>query len=238
MSINKGINNLVCVSGLANSGKSTAADMLYYLLNAPKAFRTYKWYKLLKKWPFKKKWEISSFAKPLKQTLSIILNKPLEWFEDRRNKENFYVDLNTLKIYSRFKLQEDIRLTENKFNKLIKSGEPFTTEYCLSIRQLMQYYGTQVIRKYLGDKTWINSTLNYSKKKLIISDLRFKVEFDEVKHRKGFVIYIDRDGTVPGTHASEREVLELKDTNSFDCVIANNGTKEDLFNNLKKVIYI
>ena len=32
---------IVCISGLANSGKSTAADMLYYILNAPKTFRCY-----------------------------------------------------------------------------------------------------------------------------------------------------------------------------------------------------
>jgi len=33
--------NLIAISGLANSGKDTAANMLNYLLNAPKLFRTY-----------------------------------------------------------------------------------------------------------------------------------------------------------------------------------------------------
>jgi hypothetical protein len=34
--------NLIAIAGLKNTGKDTAAKMLYYLLNAPKCFRTYR----------------------------------------------------------------------------------------------------------------------------------------------------------------------------------------------------
>lgn len=238
MRIKERTGNIICVSGLANSGKSTASEMLYYLLNAWKPFRSYFWFKIFKKWPFKKNWEITAFAKPLKQSLSILLNKPLDWFEDRKNKELCFVDLTSLKIYPAHKAWSDLRLSENRFSKLIKSGEPMPTEYFLSVRQLMQYYGTEVIRKYIGDKTWINATLNNREKNLIVSDLRFKVEYEVVHDKKGIIIYINRDSAVPGTHASEREVLELKDANAFDYVVDNNGTMEDLYNNLKKVIYV
>ena len=108
---------------------------------------------LLKRWPFKRKWQTTAFAKPLKETLAVILNKPIEWFNDRKNKENYYVDLNTLKTYPKYKLLENIRLSENKFQKLIKGEEPLPTDKLLSIRQLMQYYGTEIVRKFLGDKT-------------------------------------------------------------------------------------
>lgn len=234
----KRINNkIIAVSGLKDSGKTSAAEMLGYLLNAPKCLRTYKWYKILRGKHIKSNWEITSFAKPLKKCLSIILNKPLSWFENRDNKENMYVSLNTLFIYPRFKLHNDIILTESKFQKLLKSGEPLPTDYLLSIRQLMQYFGTETVRKFIGDKTWINSTLNESNSKnIIVSDLRFKIELDEIKHRMGKTIYIKRNSAVPGSHASEREVLELLNENKFDYVIDNNGTLEDLFNNLKKII--
>lgn len=229
--------SIISIGGLRDSGKTTATDMLVYILNAPKAFRTYKWYKLLRKFPFKKRWETTAFAKPLKETLSIILNKPMSWFESRTNKETYYVDLNTLRIYPRWKLYNDIVLSESKFQKLIKSGEPLPTENLISIRQLMQYYGTEVVRKYLGDKTWINATLNKSHDgKIIVSDLRFKIEHSEIKNRKGTTIYIKRDKAVPGNHSSEKEVVELYNEGKFDYIVENNGSLSDLFNALKKLI--
>lgn len=225
---------LICIAGLKNSGKDSVAKMLEYLLNAPKPFRTYFWYNIFKKWSGK--WSTTAFAKPLKQTLSIILNVPLKWLDDRSVKENMYVDLRDLRLIDGWLLDENDILSENKFSKLIKSGEPLTGY--LSIRQLMQYYGTNVIRRFLGDKTWINATLNQSEdKNIIISDLRFKVEYSEVKLRNGIVIYIERPECVPGSHSSEREVLDMKEQNLFDFIIRNDGSLKDLFDSIKNIIY-
>ena len=226
---------LIAIAGLANSGKSEGSRMLEYILNSPRIFRNYFWYELIGEW--KGKWKTTAFAKPLKQTLSIILNKPIKWFDDRINKEHCYVDLNTLQCF--YKLNTDIiksRVTENRFAKLIKAEEPIA-ESVLTIRQLMQYYGTSVIRKYLGDKTWINATLNAcDNDNLIISDLRFKVEYEEVKKRGGTTIYINRPGCKPGSHASEREVINMLDDDLFDIVIDNSGTLRDLFNQIKSYV--
>ena len=229
--------NVIAICGLKCSGKDSAAKMLYYLLNTPKCFHSYKWFKFFKGKPFKKDWLLTAFAKPLKQTLSVILNKPLEWFEDRDNKENCYINLSSLKIYKKDTLSQEIMLSENKFLKIIKSEETIPAEYLISIRQLMQYYGTNVIRKFLGDKTWINATLNTNgENKIIVSDLRFRVEYEEIKNKKGTTIYIKRDSAVPGNHSSEREVIDLYNENKLDYVIENNGTLEDLFNNIKKLL--
>ena len=229
-------NNLICIAGLKGSGKDESAKMLEYILNCPKLFRTYFWYKIFKKWPGK--WHITAFARPLKQTLSIILNKPLEWFENRYNKENMYVNLDTLRIIDKQLLDEEDILSENKFSKIIKANESFPEDTWLSIRQLMQYYGTQVVRKYIGDKTWINSTLNKCEDRYtIISDLRFMVEYKEVKARNGVVLYVFRSNCIPGSHASEREVVEMDNNSMFDRTIVNDGTLKDLFNTIKKVCY-
>lgn len=225
---------LICIAGLKNSGKDSVAKMLEYLLNAPKPFRTYFWYNIFKKWSGK--WTITAFAKPLKQTLSIILNVPLKWLDDRSVKENMYVDLRDLRLIDGWLLDENDILSENKFSKLIKSGEPLTGY--LSIRQLMQYYGTNVIRRFLGDKTWIYATLNKCENKnIIISDLRFKVEYNEVKINDGVVIYIERPECVPGSHSSEREVLDMKEQNLFDFIIRNDSSLKDLFDSIKNIIY-
>lgn len=222
---------LIAIAGLKNSGKDTVSGMLEYLLNAPKPLKTFFFYNIFKKWPGK--WSTTAFAKPLKETLSIILNKPLKWFEDRNNKENMYVDLSSLRIVNGSLLDEDDVLSENKFSKLIKSGEPITG--WLSIRQLMQYYGTNVIRRFLGDKTWINTTLNQCNN-TIVSDLRFIVEYGEIKARNGITIYISRPGCVPGSHSSEREAVQMHNEGLFDIEINNNGSLKDLFNTLKEYI--
>lgn len=225
---------LIAIAGLKNSGKDSAAKMVEYLLNAPRLFRTYFWYKLLKRFPGK--WNTTAFAKPLKQSLAIILNVPVNRFDDRYFKENVFVNLDSMLIIDKQLLDDEDILSENKFSKLIKSNEPLTGY--ISIRQLMQYYGTSVIRKFLGDKTWINSTLNQCvSKNIIVSDLRFKVEYSEVKLRDGIIIYIERPGCIPGSHSSEREVLDMKEQNLFDYTIQNNSSLKDLFYNIKNIIY-
>jgi len=228
---------LIAVAGLKNAGKTEASNMLLYLLNAPKPFQTYWWYKHLKRWPFKNKWKTTAFAKPLKQTLAIILNKPVEWFEDRHNKEYNYVDLSTFKVYESAKIPVECKLSENKFQKIVKNEETVPENYCISIRQLMQYYGTNVVRRFLGDKTWINATLNeQTDKNIIVSDLRFKVELTEVYKKGGTIIYIQRDSAKPGAHASEREVIEMNANHMFDYVVENNKSLSDLFYNLKQLL--
>ncbi len=228
---------LIAIAGLKNSGKDTCANMLLYLLNVPKFFQTYWCYNYLKKWPFKNKWKITAFAKPLKQSLSVILNRPIEWFNDRYNKENYYVNLDTLELYPKTDVPDAVKLSENKFQKCIKTGEPLPENNVVSIRQLMQYYGTNVVRKFLGDKTWINATLNaQSNENLIISDLRFKTEMMEIYKRKGTIIYISRSEAKPGSHASEKEVIDLYNANLFDFVIPNEGSLKELFYNIKTLI--
>ena len=225
---------LIAIAGLKNSGKDTVSGMLEYLLNAPKPFKTFFFYNIFRKWPGK--WNTTAFAKPLKDSLSVILHVPIDRFDDRHFKENVFVDLDSMLIIDKSLLDDDDILSENKFSKLIKTETPITGY--LSIRQLMQYYGTSVIRKFLGDKTWINSTLNQCvSKNTIVSDLRFKVEYNEVKLRDGIIIYIERPGCTPGSHSSEREVLEMKEQGLFDHTIKNDGSLKDLFYKIKDVIY-
>lgn len=225
---------LISIAGLKCSGKSEAAKMLEYLINAPKVFQKYSWYKIGLRFP--KKWKISSFAKPLKDVLSIILNIPPHKFENREFKENWCVSMNDFSIKPDFTLSSEDKLTDNQFSKLIKNGMPIPSPNWLTVRQLMQYFGTECCQLYLGRKVWINATLNAVSKNTIISDLRFKEELNEIKKRNGIAIYIDRSSAIPGTHASEREVIELKENNQFDITIDNNGSLKDLFYNIKKFI--
>lgn len=67
--------------------------------------------------------------------------------------------------------------------------------------------------------------------------MRFKVEAEMVKERRGTVIYIDRPGCEVGNHQSEREAFELYQEGKCDHVIHNDGTLKDLFDKCKEIVY-
>lgn len=221
------LNNLIAISGVRGSGKDLCTDMLQYCLSVPYVFRQYWVYRLLKHL-IKPKYKRIAFADPLKRMLAILLNEPYESFNSRSFKECYIVDLTDLRVH--FAVGS---LSDSKFNKLVKELDPELSQSDLSIRQLMQYFGTEVMHKYFGRNVWINSTLKHASKRTIISDLRFKAEADAVHEKKGVIIYISRPGYTFGQHASEKEMSELLSTNQYDYVIDNNGTQKDLFNKIK-----
>lgn len=223
--------NIIAIAGYKNSGKDTSAEMLRYLLNSPKIFHKYCWFKLLKKL-YTKPYKIVSFAQPLKNTLAILLNINVAKFNDRDFKEHVYIKLPELVITKSPKKT----ISEKRFEKCISNNDfSFIQTTYLSVRQLLQVFGTEIMRNFLGDTLWINSTLKTSPP-IIISDLRFKIEYEEIKNKNGLCIFINNPNTKPGHHASEKEVSELVSNNKFDYIIDNKGSLEDLFNALKMLL--
>ena len=165
--------------------------------------------------------------------LSVLLNVPFEKFNDRQFKENCYIDISSLGFSASTPEDEYYKLSDTKFNKLLKNDEVLYN-YQLSIRQLMQYFGTNQMRKYFGDKVWVNSTLRNASKRTIISDLRFKSEADAIKQRAK-LIYINRPGYNFGQHQSEKEIEQLLKENYYDFIIDNVGTEKDLFYKIKAI---
>ena len=102
-------------------------------------------------------------------------------------------------------------------------------------RQLLQVFGTECMRSTFGDKIWILTTLKNPTNK-IISDLRFKTEWQAIQVLNGASIYIYRSIARPGNHASEKELEELFCNRQFDYCIDNNGSLEDLFYSLKELV--
>ena len=227
---------LICIAGLKGSGKDETAKMLQFCLNSPKWLRWYWLYKHFNVFS-EGKFKIVRFADNIKGILSVLLNVEIEKFEDRDFKENYYVDFNTLSIHHKDLVDKSKILSDNKFSKLAKDLTPSLTEdYFLSIRQVLQYFGTEIMRYYFGDKLWILSTYRQSNKNIIVSDLRFKVELEESKKKGGYIVYIHRPGCKIGTHASEKELAEIYDNHQYDYLINNEGGLKDLFNIIKKLV--
>lgn len=84
----------------------------------------------------------------MKQMLADLLGIDRSKFEDRNFKENTFVDLNELRIT----ISPTNQLSDNKFSKLVKTLDPEIMKSSLTIRQLMQMFGSNVMRKFFGDR--------------------------------------------------------------------------------------
>lgn len=226
-------NSIIAFGGYKNTGKSESANMLQFILNTPSIFHyywIYKYFNFLGKFG---RWKVTSFAKPLKEVLSIILGVPIEKFEDRDFKENYCVNLNTLEI-TKVDPFHTPTMTDKFFSKVAKELDINTIrQYNITIRQMLQYVGTECLRRLVSEDVWINATLK--RNNIIISDLRFKREFEALDRRKSFRVLIDRPGCIPGNHASEKEINDLKANRTFEGYINNDGTLKDLFYKVKEL---
>ena len=227
-------NKLISFSGPKGCGKSICAEMLQYCLSVPKIFRQYWIYEYFNKF-FPKKWKIIAFADPLKKMLAVLLNIPVEKFNDRQFKEDTCIDLDTLDYSLTAFTKDKPLLSDSKFTKMAKELNTDILNYDLTIRQLLQYYGTNCMRTYFGEDVWINSTLRHATDKTIIADCRFINEANHIKEKNGIIIYVNRPGIPFGHHQSEKEMFQMLKKNIYDYQIDNSGTLKDLFNQIKEL---
>lgn len=230
---------IISVQGNKWSGKDTVAKMLQYLLSTPKILHKYDLYCRLK--CFKKDYKIVRYADKMKEMLAILLNTNVQNFEDREFKEQYYVDFNTLQLIhvdeSNVNAFKDKILSDTRFTREIKRVNPnLTKNYFLSIRQILQYFGTEIMRFYFGDRLWILSTLNNRGSNIIISDQRFIIENITTYNLGAVIIHITRPGCEKSSHSSETELDKLYQDKAYSYLIENNGTLRDLFNNCKKLV--
>lgn len=130
----------------------------------------------------------------------------------------------------------------------------YKTEY--TPRILLQYIGTDLFRKLIHENVWVNATMiDYKfncrpiylepqrfepdliaieESKWIITDVRFPNEADAIKQRKGINIRLQRNSDIEqvNEHLSETAL----DLYQFDYVINNNGTIEELIEQVKQIL--
>lgn len=127
----------------------------------------------------------------------------------------------------------------------------------LTPRWVLQYWGTEVCRRGFHDDIWIASLearLRNTQDNIVISDCRFPNEVGAIRSAGGQVIWIKR-GDLPewydlaisanqgdlaaraelvnkGVHASETAWVGTR----FDAVLDNNGSIEDLYQQLSTIV--
>lgn len=201
---------IIGICGFIGCGKDTAAD---YLVN----FHQFK---------------RDSFAAPLKDAVSAVFGWDRELLEGRTKESREWRE------------QQDVWWSK----RLGKTVTP---------RNVLQLWGTEVCRRGYHDDIWIASLenkLRNTKDNIVVSDCRFYNEINAIRKQGGKIIWIKR-GITPhwfdiavkanqgdikarawldaeGIHASEYSWAGT----AFDKEIDNNGSIEDLYNQLKNLV--
>lgn len=232
--------NIIAIQGYKNSGKDEVAKYIKYLLSTPNCMHSYWLGKLFHFQPLFSKWKIVKYADGLKKILSVMLNVSTSKFEERDFKENYYVDFINYKLLNIKEKDVSDTITDKQFSEELQKGNlDLALKYNLSVRQVLQFFGTDIIRRFFGDKFWIHHTLNFKSDNIIISDQRFIIENQSIRNPKynSFIIHVIRPICNMGEHSSEKELYSLLYNKSYDCLIHNYKTLEHLFNECKNIIH-
>ncbi len=231
------MNDLIAVGGKMGSGKDTVANMLQYLLNdkynLDSTYEDYLHYRHHCLYSEKPKYKIRKFAYPLKKIVCIILGCTMDDLESRSFKDSFiseeWEDVNFYTEYVKDLSGKTYKLKNLSFSQAL-SIKSFAT-----VREVLQYLGTNLFKDQFHNKTWINILFREHTKKSnwIISDLRFEDEVEEVLKRNGIIFYIERKGlNNNSTHKSER-VSHIKSKCHFH--IKNDEDLRSLFYKLREI---
>ena len=222
--------NIIGISGKIGSGKDTVGKIIQYLTSEC-SDRDGKYYRPFERFVaagggsdlrnfdhyYYSEWEIKKFAGKLKEVASLLTGIPVNEFEDQDFKKT-----NLPEEWSTWYPNSD-------------RAEPMT------VRTLLQKVGTDCMRDCLHKNVWVNALFadfypvkmsQDNPSKWIITDCRFPNEATAIKEKGGILIKVTRPGEEVGTHASEIAL----DNWSFDIVINNNGTIDDLIEKVRDII--
>ena len=101
------------------------------------------------------------------------------------------------------------------------------------VRRLLQVMGTEVGRQLFGDDVWIDIVMRQidanPEQNWVVTDVRFPNEANAIKSRSGYMLRVNRlNHHAVNNHASEHAM----DNYMFDNVIFNDGTLDDLSDNV------
>tara|TARA_R110000868_G_scaffold359380_1_gene621239 strand:- start:7404 stop:8174 length:771 start_codon:yes stop_codon:yes gene_type:complete len=249
-------NNLIGISGKIGAGK----DLMYYILNYLAVekdwddFDHFMSESIVNENIFKNK----KFAGKLKDIVSTLIGCDKEQLEHRDYKEKELgeewwqyglIRENTRKPILYPSKKGDIE----KQLKVFNNAKMYINK--LTPRKLLQLLGTECGRQIIHPNIWVNALFaNYKGVERlmdrgenrsyyeedypnwIITDVRFPNEVEAIENNGGIVIRIDRKSVSYGTEFTiEHDSETVLDDYEFDYVIKNNGSIDDLIEEVKKL---
>lgn len=244
-------NLIIGIAGSKNSGKDTVANMINYILSVGIANAKYiDWLTKRNITEDKFKERIYHFADPLKEVLSIMYNIPIQCFYDREYKDNRWYCIETNSFIDSKKaeekypndnfiriadLQTGMHLTDWIYESTINNCRTF-----IKLRTLLQYFGTDICRRYLANGIWIKAAMAKiidkaeTFKYCLVPDVRYENEANAINVSTdslyGQVIAINRKSETADSHTSEQIDFEA------DYYIDNNSTLTALFYQVLNII--
>jgi hypothetical protein len=96
------------------------------------------------------------------------------------------------------------------------------------VRRILQVLGSEIGRDLIDPQLWVELTMHsvHQDGKIVISDVRFRNEAEEIKWKHGQIWRISRidKGAPVNVHRSETDM----DSWDFDQYVSNNGSIDDL----------
>ena len=190
-------------------------------------------------------WKIVKFADKLKDIVCLLIGCTRQQLECREFKEK--------ELGEEWGVWKVVKNDGTQFGGIHenKKDAEFTLSICswsncqvvfekMTPRKMLQQVGTNLFRNQLHPNTWVNASFaNYLNNAWIFTDVRFPNELEAIKKRKGVTIRINR-GLVERTGKMIQEPEHISETAlddaKFDYVIENNGTIEELIEQVKKIL--
>lgn len=240
-------NVVIGIAGAKNSGKDTVASMIHYIFRSGITSATFQEWVAMYEKP-KLKFTVIHFADYLKNILSILFNIDRDLFDDRSYKDFIYYNLRENKFIAVDEFnyntsnnpEKTVIITTEKLEKkpLAYYIEKYTNPY-IKLRTLMQYFGTDIVRKKIEDNRWVKLTIGRAweiarKEGLcLIPDVRFNNEQRYIQDSKGFVIKINRP--IEDKNIDKHDSENMSDVEA-NYVIENNTSKMSLFYKVLKTV--
>ena len=239
---------IISVSGKIGSGKDTIGEIIQ-ILTHNESFSNENVLEHLKidavKHYIGPVWEIKKFAGKLKQVVALLTGCTIGQLEDQEFKASNMSEKWGGMTYREFLQKVGTDALRDKVHKEVWVNALFA-DYSKYINQAT---GNQVLLEdYVYYKNGLDSKAEIVTKQepnWIITDTRFPNELAAVEERGGITIKVDRPYTtvvgvsgIPATfsqtqfHSSETAL----DNSSFDYVILNNGTMEELIKEVRDIL--
>ena len=237
---------IIGISGKMESGKDTVGIIIQYLTSDyvdKYDFETY--LEHIIDFP---EWKIKKFAGKLKEIVCIIIGCTKEQLEDREFKEKELGEewrkwrIYQFSEYSNFIPLDLVFNTEQEYcdyiNNTTDNKRIFTYKSeILTPRTLLQLLGTECGRQIIHPNIWVNALFaDYIDKyhNWIITDVRFPNELQSIKDKGGITIRVNRNNSLFKSVVHESEIA--LDNATFDYVIDNNGTIDELIVKVKEIL--
>lgn len=242
------------LNGYAGSGKDTVAKMLFHILNNTSSSKD-EVYQDWKQSSHKYKYATfefpkhpacrctcMAFADPLKKVSSSIFAIDLDRFYN--SKANGYINISKDFEYVETKPQHNIITAEEYYSGGPASYQNSSEDYWMSIREVLVYVGTYMLQNDINKNVFINILRNNVKRLIqrypsyqyvICTDVRFPQEIEFVRGHKGIMINIVRDNVEILLNKAEHSIENSQD--EYDIVVENNGTLEELFDQLWDIVH-